>query len=188
MFCFLNVRFWQLCETFDFCVYAIKKNCDSVIEKVMYDHSNFSFLRIGNWFIWCHHPSAGCPWSNGNPLQEHRDLSEKGKTVETFDFCSKQVWLDPYLGYCESSICWFLPLILTECVCASNLLSDCIIHSFFKIVNQKRWVAVLSPEYPTLAFHASLTNSFGKGSLIQLLRQFGKVSICRVFLSPSNLL
>uniref|UniRef100_A0A8C7FPI9 Nucleolar GTP-binding protein 2 n=1 Tax=Oncorhynchus kisutch TaxID=8019 RepID=A0A8C7FPI9_ONCKI len=39
----------------------------------------------------------------------------------------------------------------------------------------KRWVAVLSTEYPTLAFHASLTNSFGKGSLIQLLRQFGKL-------------
>ncbi|KAG7336179.1 hypothetical protein KOW79_000872 [Hemibagrus wyckioides] len=39
----------------------------------------------------------------------------------------------------------------------------------------KRWVAVLSQDYPTLAFHASLTNSFGKGSLIQLLRQFGKL-------------
>ncbi|KAM4579653.1 nucleolar GTP-binding protein 2 [Odontesthes bonariensis] len=39
----------------------------------------------------------------------------------------------------------------------------------------KRWVAGLSQEYPTLAFHASLTNSFGKGSLIQLLRQFGKL-------------
>ncbi|XP_026857346.2 nucleolar GTP-binding protein 2 isoform X2 [Electrophorus electricus] len=39
----------------------------------------------------------------------------------------------------------------------------------------KRWVAVLSQEYPALAFHASLTNSFGKGSLIQLLRQFGKL-------------
>ncbi|KAJ7304472.1 hypothetical protein JRQ81_012036 [Phrynocephalus forsythii] len=39
----------------------------------------------------------------------------------------------------------------------------------------KRWVAVLSQEYPTLAFHASLTNSFGKGAFIQLLRQFGKL-------------
>uniref|UniRef100_A0A8C4XED5 Nucleolar GTP-binding protein 2 n=1 Tax=Erpetoichthys calabaricus TaxID=27687 RepID=A0A8C4XED5_ERPCA len=39
----------------------------------------------------------------------------------------------------------------------------------------KRWVAILSQEYPTLAFHASLTNSFGKGALIQLLRQFGKL-------------
>ncbi|CAL8249062.1 unnamed protein product [Lota lota] len=39
----------------------------------------------------------------------------------------------------------------------------------------KRWVAILSQQNPTLAFHASLTNSFGKGSLIQLLRQFGKL-------------
>ncbi|KAI5809762.1 nucleolar GTP-binding protein 2 [Peziza echinospora] len=34
------------------------------------------------------------------------------------------------------------------------------------------WVRLLSKEYPTLAFHASINNSFGKGSLIQLLRQF----------------
>jgi len=39
----------------------------------------------------------------------------------------------------------------------------------------KRWVATLSPEYPTLAFHASVTNPFGKGALIQLLRQFAKL-------------
>ncbi|KAJ1176653.1 hypothetical protein NDU88_001923, partial [Pleurodeles waltl] len=39
----------------------------------------------------------------------------------------------------------------------------------------KRWVAVLSQAYPTLAFHASLTNPFGKGAFIQLLRQFGKL-------------
>ncbi|KAK8104368.1 nucleolar GTP-binding protein 2 [Apiospora kogelbergensis] len=35
-----------------------------------------------------------------------------------------------------------------------------------------QWVKVLSKEYPTLAFRSSITNSFGKGSLIQLLRQF----------------
>uniref|UniRef100_A0A8C5ISB3 Nucleolar GTP-binding protein 2 n=1 Tax=Junco hyemalis TaxID=40217 RepID=A0A8C5ISB3_JUNHY len=40
---------------------------------------------------------------------------------------------------------------------------------------KKRWVTVLSQEYPTLAFHASLTNPFGKGAFIQLLRQFGKL-------------
>ncbi|KAI9599359.1 NUC091 domain-containing protein [Syncephalis fuscata] len=38
-----------------------------------------------------------------------------------------------------------------------------------------RWVKVLSRDYPTLAFHASINNSFGKGALIQLLRQFGKL-------------
>ncbi|KAL8742014.1 MAG: hypothetical protein Q9190_005448 [Brigantiaea leucoxantha] len=37
------------------------------------------------------------------------------------------------------------------------------------------WVRTLSKEYPTLAFHASITNSFGKGSLIQLLRQFSSL-------------
>eukprot|EP01091_Cochliopodium_minus_P009734 TRINITY_DN2462_c0_g1_i1.p1 TRINITY_DN2462_c0_g1~~TRINITY_DN2462_c0_g1_i1.p1 ORF type:complete len:749 (+),score=299.61 TRINITY_DN2462_c0_g1_i1:202-2448(+) len=38
-----------------------------------------------------------------------------------------------------------------------------------------RWVRILSQEYPTLAFHASITNPFGKGSLIQLLRQFAQL-------------
>lgn len=37
----------------------------------------------------------------------------------------------------------------------------------------KKWVKTLSKEFPTLAFHASVTNPFGKGALIQLLRQFG---------------
>lgn len=41
----------------------------------------------------------------------------------------------------------------------------------------QRWVAILSAEYPTIAFHASLTHPFGKGSLINLLRQFGKLHI-----------
>jgi nuclear GTP-binding protein len=40
---------------------------------------------------------------------------------------------------------------------------------------QAAWVRYLSKDYPTLAFHASITNSFGKGSLIQLLRQFSSL-------------
>lgn len=40
---------------------------------------------------------------------------------------------------------------------------------------QAAWVRSLSKDYPTLAFHASITNSFGKGSLIQLLRQFSSL-------------
>ncbi|CAH0754585.1 unnamed protein product [Bemisia tabaci] len=39
----------------------------------------------------------------------------------------------------------------------------------------QRWVQILSAEYPTIAFHASLTHAFGKGSLINLLRQFAKL-------------
>jgi len=39
----------------------------------------------------------------------------------------------------------------------------------------KKWVAILSKEHPTMAFRASITNCFGKGDLISLLRQFGKL-------------
>ena len=41
----------------------------------------------------------------------------------------------------------------------------------------QRWVAILSSEYPTVAFHASMTHPFGKGSLINLLRQFAKLHV-----------
>ncbi|EAT91611.2 GTP-binding protein [Parastagonospora nodorum] len=37
------------------------------------------------------------------------------------------------------------------------------------------WVRHLSKEFPTLAFHANINNSFGKGSLIALLRQFSSL-------------
>lgn len=37
------------------------------------------------------------------------------------------------------------------------------------------WVRHFSKSYPTLAFHAHISKSFGKGSLIQLLRQFAKL-------------
>lgn len=38
-----------------------------------------------------------------------------------------------------------------------------------------QWIRHLSKEYPCLAFHASINNSFGKGSLIALLRQFSSL-------------
>jgi nuclear GTP-binding protein len=38
-----------------------------------------------------------------------------------------------------------------------------------------RWVRFLSKEHPTIAFRASINNPFGKGALIQLLRQFSKL-------------
>ncbi|KAK7695226.1 hypothetical protein QCA50_002416 [Cerrena zonata] len=38
-----------------------------------------------------------------------------------------------------------------------------------------RYIAQLTPRYPTIAFHASPNHSFGKGSLIQLLRQFSQL-------------
>jgi nuclear GTP-binding protein len=39
----------------------------------------------------------------------------------------------------------------------------------------KRWLHTLSRDYPTLAFHASVTNPFGKGAVLSLLRQFSRL-------------
>ena len=50
-----------------------------------------------------------------------------------------------------------------------------VLHTQVLTSVQAKWVRLLSKEYPTLAFHASITNSFGKGSLIQLLRQFSSL-------------
>ncbi|XP_065044772.1 nuclear/nucleolar GTPase 2-like [Musa acuminata AAA Group] len=39
----------------------------------------------------------------------------------------------------------------------------------------KGWLRLLSKEFPTLAFHASINKSFGKGSLLSVLRQFARL-------------
>ncbi|KAG9001322.1 GTPase required for pre-60S ribosomal subunit nuclear export and maturation [Tulasnella sp. 427] len=39
----------------------------------------------------------------------------------------------------------------------------------------QRYISYLTPTAPTLAFHASRNHSFGKGALIQLLRQFAQL-------------
>ncbi|KAK7401837.1 hypothetical protein VNO78_13636 [Psophocarpus tetragonolobus] len=39
----------------------------------------------------------------------------------------------------------------------------------------KGWLRVLSKEFPTLAFHANINKSFGKGSLLSILRQFARL-------------
>eukprot|EP00760_Papus_ankaliazontas_P029822 PhM_4_TR4484/c1_g1_i1/m.73466/K14537/NUG2, GNL2; nuclear GTP-binding protein len=38
-----------------------------------------------------------------------------------------------------------------------------------------RWLQILSKDHPTIAMHSSTTNPFGKGNLINLLRQFSRL-------------
>lgn len=38
-----------------------------------------------------------------------------------------------------------------------------------------KWVKYLSKDYPTIAFHANINNPFGKGTFIQLLRQYSRL-------------
>jgi len=39
----------------------------------------------------------------------------------------------------------------------------------------RRWITELIKDFPTLAFHASITNPFGKNAFLNLLRQFGNL-------------
>ncbi len=47
----------------------------------------------------------------------------------------------------------------------------------------KRWLGYLSKDFPTLAFHASVTNPFGKGSLLSLLRQLSRLRSDKKYIS-----
>ena len=55
----------------------------------------------------------------------------------------------------------------------------------------RKWTSILSKQYPTVVFHASIKNPFGKGTLINLLRQFsvlhkGKQQISVGFIGYPN--
>ncbi|QPG73242.1 GTPase required for pre-60S ribosomal subunit nuclear export and maturation [Brettanomyces nanus] len=54
----------------------------------------------------------------------------------------------------------------------SYIRKDCPHKHIILVLNKCDLVPTWVADFPTLAFHASITNSFGKGSLIQLLRQF----------------
>ncbi len=47
----------------------------------------------------------------------------------------------------------------------------------------KKWLSALSNEYPTIAFHASINNPFGKGSLLGLLRQLARMRTDKQYIS-----
>jgi hypothetical protein len=61
---------------------------------------------------------------------------------------------------------------ITSLFCFSLLRLARCSTGYYNPDGQARWVKHLSLSAPTIAFHASINNSFGKGSLIQLLRQF----------------
>jgi nuclear GTP-binding protein len=94
---------------------------------------------------------------------------------------------DPLGTLCESVLEYIrkekahkqVVLVINKCdlvpswvtVCPSS--TSCIIR--WLTCGQARYIQHLTPRYPTIAFHASPNHSFGKGSLIQLLRQFSQL-------------
>lgn len=61
---------------------------------------------------------------------------------------------------------WVTVCYLYSCPCLLQL---------FTVVLKRKWIGELSKEMPTIAFHASIQHSFGKGAVINLLRQFAKL-------------
>merc|ERR1711871_1085444 len=114
---------------------------------------------------------------------DHRsnDLFMKGQ--------SKRIWAELYKVLDSSDV--VLQVVDarnvpgTRCVHVENHIKTHASHKQLVIVINKcdlvpawvtrKWIKILSSEFPTLAFHASITNAFGKGALISLLRQFGKL-------------
>lgn len=95
---------------------------------------------------------------------------------------------DPLGTLCESVLEYLkkekahkhVVLLINKCDLVPNWVTVCVIFSncrvkLMSVCLQARYIQHLTPRYPTIAFHASPNHSFGKGSLIQLLRQFSRL-------------
>ncbi|KAM0466672.1 hypothetical protein ACHAPV_000177 [Trichoderma viride] len=128
-------------------------------------------------------------------LEHNRLLSGNGEEPESLTMAiepvfdkgqSKRIWNELYKVIDSSDVVIHVldarDPIGTRCKSVEKYLKEEAPHKHLIFVLNKcdlvptsvaaAWVRALSKEVPTLAFHASINNSFGKGSLIQLLRQF----------------
>lgn len=114
-------------------------------------------------------------------IARKEDLFTKGQ--------SKRIWAELYKVLDSSDVVIQVvdarDVPGTRCFHVENHLKKNAKHKHLIIVMNKcdlvpgwvtrKWVKILSKDFPTLAFHASITNAFGKGALISLLRQFAKL-------------
>uniref|UniRef100_A0A7E4VBH1 Nucleolar GTP-binding protein 2 n=1 Tax=Panagrellus redivivus TaxID=6233 RepID=A0A7E4VBH1_PANRE len=114
-------------------------------------------------------------WENPNPLfkagQSHRVWGELYKVIDSSDVIIQVIDARDPMG--------------TRCRQVEEFLRKEKPHKHLILVMNKvdlvptwvtkRWMSILTEELPTIAFHASMQHSFGKGSLINLLRQFSKL-------------
>ncbi|KAI3404957.2 NOG2 [Candida oxycetoniae] len=122
----------------------------------------------------------------GGSILDKDEYTQEAKEAIFHKGQSKRIWNELYKVIDSSDVVIHVldardPLG-TRCASVEKYIKDECSHKHLIYVLNKcdlvptwvaaAWVKHLSKSYPTLAFHASITNSFGKGSLIQLLRQF----------------
>ncbi|ODV77321.1 nucleolar GTP-binding protein 2 [Suhomyces tanzawaensis NRRL Y-17324] len=125
----------------------------------------------------------------GGSILDKDDYTQEAKEAIFHKGQSKRIWNELYKVIDSSDVVIHVldardPLG-TRCESVEKYIRDECPHKHLIYVLNKcdlvptwvaaAWVKHLSKNYPTLAFHASITNSFGKGSLIQLLRQFSSL-------------
>ncbi|KAJ8142873.1 hypothetical protein OXX80_007493 [Metschnikowia pulcherrima] len=122
----------------------------------------------------------------GGSFLDKDDFTQEAKEAIFHKGQSKRIWNELYKVIDSSDVVIHVldardPLG-TRCESVEKYIKDECPHKHLIYVLNKcdliptwvaaAWVKHLSKSFPTLAFHASINNSFGKGSLIQLLRQF----------------
>jgi len=132
--------------------------------------------------------SEGYVESKDGNIEKNLDEGlKKNSKEEIFDKGqSKRIWAELYKVLdCSDVVVQVLDVrdpVGTRCLHVENYLRKHARHKHVVLVLNKcdlvppwitrRWTAILSSQYPTVVFHASMRNPFGKGALINLLRQF----------------
>mmetsp|Transcript_247 Transcript_247/g.562 ORF Transcript_247/g.562 Transcript_247/m.562 type:complete len:763 (-) Transcript_247:204-2492(-) len=125
----------------------------------------------------------------GHPLEGTTEgfVLEKHGREEIFNKgTSRRIWAELYKVVDASDvICFILDArdpMGTRCMALEREIRKHKSHKHIVLVLNKvdlvptwvsrRWIQILMKDFPTLAFHASITNPFGKNALLNLLRQF----------------
>ncbi len=123
-------------------------------------------------------------WNKAEREEEQRRKLRKDKMLEAGQ--SKRIWDELYKVVDASDVILEVidardPMGTRTKHVEEHIKKNCPHKHIVLIINKcdlvptritAKWVKILSKEYPTIAFKASVTNPFGKATLIQLLKQF----------------
>lgn len=127
-----------------------------------------------------------------NLLENKKDLEKSDKTRNAILLSkgqSNRIWNELYKVIDSSDVVLYVvdardPLGTRSSFIEEYMRKEKKFKHFILVLNKcdlvplwatARWLQILSKDYPTVAFHASINHPFGKGNIISLLRQFSKM-------------